>query len=479
MSDPDPANLRRWPSDDEIYAGLALFFSMYYILSVNPKILAEAHVPYAGALFGTIVVVILGNVTGIFWTRTGLLIAPAIGISTFFKSFVVNLQSTSLFAWEWGLLGCALAGLAIVVISFFSNWRSQIIHDLPPPVRRGASAAIGSLLVKESFDLYNGAVDGGRGMDQRVAFLLIFAGTTTIVGFFLLRARTGGQGIWRLVKRAEFLIVVVVLDSIIQLWAPPYLLTLQPFEAPRPLGLIPYAFDNWAWSRSPAENFVTLLLTGVFAAMISFIIVTDIPGTPLEVLPHTATKPTIEASERGFKNDAIWTLLSPFCGTTPAIFYAENNILRDFEVYDGWAGLVAVILFVLVIPITLAAGLSFEQLIPPFVTIPIVLFIGIYIISASFTRRPGVTPTASSARLEYYIPTAIAVILTPRLGIEYAFPLSVLSYWLVRDKAEPVGRTFVGVTFGAAAVLTIFALAYFVASAPPPVATALHHPANL
>jgi hypothetical protein len=38
---------------DEMYAGLALFFSMYYIIGINPQILKEVGMPISATLFGT------------------------------------------------------------------------------------------------------------------------------------------------------------------------------------------------------------------------------------------------------------------------------------------------------------------------------------------------------------------------------------------------------------------------------------------
>jgi AGZA family xanthine/uracil permease-like MFS transporter len=439
---------------DELYAGMALFFAMYYILSVNPAILEQAGMPRSATLFGTIVAIVLGNLTGVLTTRTGLMIAPAVGISSFFATYVQNVRPPEMFDWRDAMAGCVIAGVALTLTSFYTNLRSRIIEDLPKPVRKGASAAIGSLLVKKAFDLYTDSVN--RGLDPKFGVVFMGLGTAVIIAFFLLRSRYPRHHLGQLVLRSEFVIVVGLVVWALHVWQPHYLASLQTHTT-----LSFLWSDPGVWSQWTLDGHVlpTCALMIVFAAIIWFIVVSDIPGTPNEVLPDRIKNTDgARAVEGGFKNDGIWALISPLVGTTPTIYYAENNILRDFDVYSMRVGICTIVLFVAVIALTYGFGISLEQLIPPFATIPIVLFIGIFIISVAFMRRPD--EAESTIKHGYYIPTAIAVILTPRLGIEYAFPLSAMSYWLVRDKTDPGGPTFVWISIGACVSLGLFFLVY-------------------
>jgi xanthine/uracil permease len=193
----------------------------------------------------------------------------------------------------------------------------------------------------------------------------------------------------------------------------------------------------------------------------------DIPGTPSEVLPDAIkTSEAGRAVRNGFLNDGIFTLLSPIFGTTPTIYYAEKQILRDFDVYSKNVGLWAIGIFtvlfagILTSQILSVAEFSLERVIPPVAVIPILLFIGLYIIAVSFWRVPSYDHISPTRSMHYYLPSAIAVILTPRIGLEYAYPLAILSYWLVRSEADVHGPTFGWISVGAGISLFVFTMVF-------------------
>jgi AGZA family xanthine/uracil permease-like MFS transporter len=448
------ANPPRRSLAEDVYAGLALFFSMYYVLSLNPKILEGAGLPHAATLAATLAVILAGNLTGIALTRTGLMIAPAIGISSFVASFVQSIHNPQMFNGSYVMLSCVLAGVALVLTSWlFPTLRTRIIEELPAPVRKGASAAIGSLLVKKSFDLFNDCVAAGVG--RHFAIAAVALGVFIIVLFFLLRTGARRDGWRQLALRSEFVLVVVTILILLLCFQPAYYKRL-----PRRIELA-FLWQDLSGFAAAANPVVTGCLTLVLAAIIWFIVVADIPGTPVEVLP--ADMPDRDTSiRRGFFNDSLWALLSPLFGTTPTIYYAENNILRAFQpngaggTYFARAGYITVALFALLLAGALAAGVSLERIIPPFATVPILMFIGIYIISASLLPK-GSEP-ASYPSLQYHIPTAIAIILTPRLGIEYSFPLTALSFLFVRNPTERVEPTFLWVLVGSGVCLVVSCL---------------------
>src|ERR1700759_5087195 len=124
----------------------------------------------------------------------------------------------------------------------------------------------------------------------------------------------------------------------------------------------------------------------------------------------------------------------------------KNQILKSFGVYSRRVSLWATAMFFLVFAIELigqiAPGLKIPvyKFLSPVAVLPIVIFIGLYIISVSFLQ-PGaaVATTPISRSPQYYFPSAISVILTSRIGLEYALPLSVLSFWLVRSEDDKYG----------------------------------------
>jgi hypothetical protein len=76
----------------------------------------------------------------------------------------------------------------------------------------------------------------------------------------------------------------------------------------------------------------------------------------------------------------------------------------------------------------------------------------------SATVQPG--QSAKKRSIGSYVPAAISVLSTPIIGLEFAFPLTVISYWIItgmmrgRDTPEH-GRSFVWITWGAGVQLVM------------------------
>jgi hypothetical protein len=209
-------------------------------------------------------------------------------------------------------------------------------------------------------------------------------------------------------------------------------------------------------------------------------VISDIPGTPSVVLPDNwnasdgATGTKDEAAKKGYVNDGIFAFLSPVLGTTPTIYYAENQILKSFGKqgeYSRATGLWATALFAVVFAAVVvgqiwpAFQIPIQKLLSPIAITPILIFIGLYIIAVPFVETPekkteGVAESKPHIGPEYYFPAAISVILTSRIGLEFALPISVLSFWLVRPKGDPMP----GLSFRWISVGSVFTLIFFVST---------------
>lgn len=454
----------------EMYAGLALFFSMYYVLETNPAILKDIGVPASAALLGTFLAVIFGNLSGSLITRTGLMIAPAIGISAFVKNYVQ--QSNGVLDWRHAMLACGIAGLLVFATSVFTDWRERIVNDMPESVRKGATAGIGALLVKEGFDLFENAEEKLT-LDARWAGVAVAVAVVILVLFFLIRSRdeqTKRHPALQLAMQSEFLLVVVLMAVFLNLFQPDYIAALPSSTELSYLWNDPKVGESWKL------NFVSVLVILLFAATIWFIIISDIPGTPNVVLPadQLETSEGKRAVRSGYVNDGIFAFLSPVFGTTPTIYYAENQILKSFGVYSRKVGLYASGLFLLIFALILLGQLVPSMKIPihkflsPIAILPILIYIGLYMIAVSYfdekNKSAAATSTAAATTSQftpqYFVPTAILAILTSRIGLEYSLPLAVLSFWLVRSKSDAFGPTFVAISIGSGISLVIFGLIF-------------------
>ena len=74
----------------ELAAGVTTFLTMAYILFVNPTILAEAGVPFSGALFATCVASAVGSLAMGSLANYPFALAPGMGLNAYFTYIVVK-----------------------------------------------------------------------------------------------------------------------------------------------------------------------------------------------------------------------------------------------------------------------------------------------------------------------------------------------------------------------------------------------------
>lgn len=439
---------------NEILVGFTLFSSSYYILSVNPEILNDngEGVPYSLALTGTFLLVIFGNLRGAFVTKTGLIIAPAVGISSFFSNYV----NTAGIEWKQGFISCLIAGIAILITSKYSALRTKVINQLPTPIKVGIQAAIGTLLFEAGLKLVIKGIESR--MNNGFIILLMLLGVGIIFLFTFLRT-TGRKGVFYDIRIEHFL-SVTILTGILHFfnYVIPFI-RIDDYFGSFPTNyelqtIIPYMSGEW----ESVNFFTSFLEVIVLSAIIWFLLLTDIPGTPHEVLPKDFIEENPEVIKKGFVNDSWFALLAPMLGTSPSIFYSENLILKDSKEYGARVGYTVAILFLACFLISI--GLSFfmknviviTDVIPPLAVAPVLMYIGVFVVADSFLiedkTEKGLAHTPS-----YYFPAAIAVTLTPVIGLEFSFPISIISHWIT---AKETNSTFRSVAWGSIAIVIIY-----------------------
>ena len=72
---------------NEVFAGIAMFMAMSYILVVNPAILSRAGMPYNGVYIATVLASGIVTIISAFYTKLPIALAPGIGLNTFFLFF--------------------------------------------------------------------------------------------------------------------------------------------------------------------------------------------------------------------------------------------------------------------------------------------------------------------------------------------------------------------------------------------------------
>src|SRR3954470_7257182 len=161
----------------DVVGGVTTFFTMAYIVVVNPAILSTAGtgMPFSGALTATVLVASSMTLLMGVYARLPFAVAPGMGLNAFF-AFTIVLQSKV--PWQTALGMVFWAGVLFLVGSA-TPLREQIALAIPPALRAAASAGIGLLLT------FIGLRNTGLGVgdpaklvpvgtiDHRAAFLLL------------------------------------------------------------------------------------------------------------------------------------------------------------------------------------------------------------------------------------------------------------------------------------------------------------------
>ncbi|HSJ25826.1 MAG TPA: NCS2 family permease [Longimicrobiales bacterium] len=123
----------------ELQAGLATFLTMAYVVVVNPGILADAGVPFEGALFATCAAAALATLTIGLLANYPFALAPGMGLNAFFAYTVVGGMGVP---WEVALGAVFLSGVIFIVLTV-SRVRAMIVDAIPDTLKVATAAGIG------------------------------------------------------------------------------------------------------------------------------------------------------------------------------------------------------------------------------------------------------------------------------------------------------------------------------------------------
>ena len=132
----------------EVVAGLTTYFTMAYIIFVNPSILAKAGMDYNSVLVATCLAAALGTLLMAFLANYPFAQAPGMGLNAFF-TFAVVLQNG--FTWQQGLAIVFISGVLFVLLTL-TGVRSAVVDALPTSIRYAIPAGIGLFITLIGFN---------------------------------------------------------------------------------------------------------------------------------------------------------------------------------------------------------------------------------------------------------------------------------------------------------------------------------------
>jgi AGZA family xanthine/uracil permease-like MFS transporter len=394
------------PRDRALYAdvvgGVTTFFTMAYIVVVNPGILATpgTGMPFSGAMTATVLIASSMTLLMGLYARLPFAVAPGMGLNAFF-AFTIVMQGNV--PWQTALGMVFWAGVLFLVVSV-TPLRERIALAIPVPLRSAAAAGIGLLLT--FIGLRNaGLIVGDPAtlvrmgtLDHRAAFLLL----GILVAVTLMRRK----------NPLAFLTAIFSVTALA--WAlgfakPPDALVSAPDFSSAFLALD----IRGALRLALLPAILAILFTDLFDSLSTFIGVataaglTDADGRPINL-------------RRGLIVDALATLGSGLAGTSPGTAYVESIAGIRMGARTGRASVVTALCFV---PCFFLGPLA--AAVPGYATAAVLILVGVSMFQS--------VSTIDFSTIEDALPAFVTVVLIPLTlsitqGILWGFLLHALLY---------------------------------------------------
>jgi AGZA family xanthine/uracil permease-like MFS transporter len=395
---------------EDVIGGVTTFFTMAYIIVVNPQILSTegTGMPFAGVLAATVLTAATMTLLMGLYAKIPFAVAPGMGINAFFTYTIVLGQKVP---WPVALGIVFWAGVTFLVISV-TPIRAQIACAIPPPLRSAAAAGIGVFLT------FIGLRNAGLVVASPATFvtvgkvgvpqLLALGGLVVMVAWSRRRSPFALLGGMALVTAAGWLLGLV--------HAPAHLVSPPDF------GAVMFKLDILGALRPAlAPALIAILFTDLFDSLSTFVGVAHATGlVDAEGHPRRLSQ--------GLVVDALATLSAGLFGTSSGTAYIESAAGIEAGGRTGRASVVTAACFVPCLFLSPVAAM-----VPPFATAPVLILVG-----ALMFRSVG---KLDLSRLEDAVPAFLTVVLIPLTfsiaqGMLWGFLAHVVLYALAGRRRE-------------------------------------------
>ncbi len=334
----------------EVVAGLTTFFTMAYILAVNPAILSDAGVPKEGVIFATAVSSFVATLLMGVYANLPFALAPGMGLNAYFAYTVCGQMGVD---WRTALSAVFIEGVIFLVMAIFGV-RRAIFRAIPKSLAYGISSGIGLFIAfiglkNAGLITYSKETLVKLGNVSSPPALITVA--TVIFIAVLERRRIKGS-----------LLLGIAFSLLLSI---PFGLFKVPdslFGIPRPAAALQLDFSH-ILSYSIVPVIVAFLLVDVF----------DTVGT----LSALSVKLGIPLSDkklgRALTSDAVGTTVGALLGTSTVTTYVES---ASGIAAGGRTGLTAVTVSLLFLLSLFLYPLI--EAIPTFSTSPVLIFVGFF-----------------------------------------------------------------------------------------------------
>ena len=344
----------------ETVAGITTFFTLSYIIIVNPAILAAAGIPKGASMTATILTAIFGTLLMGIYAKRPFAVAPYMGENAFIAYTVVQ---TLGYSWQTAMAAIFISGILFTLITL-GGLRQWLAEAIPSSLKHSFSAGIGLFLAFLGLNDMGVVTLGVPGAPVQLANIaklpvLLSLGGLLLTAVMLIRKITGALLAGMAITTMAFLVT----------------------------GLVPLPSALFSMPPSIEPIFMKINLQGAltwgFAGVIISVLVMDFVDTMgtlfglssrANLLDENDNLPEIE---KPMLVDALSTIAASLFGTTTAGVYIESAAGIEQGGKTGFTAIIVAALF--------ALALFFSPLltiVPPFAYGPAMLVVGMFMMQS-------------------------------------------------------------------------------------------------
>ena len=416
----------------EFIAGVTTFFTMAYIVVVNPSILSTegTGIPFSGALTATVTVCFVMTLLMGVYARLPFAVAPGMGLNAFFAFTIIIGKRVP---WPVALGIIFWAGALFLLVSL-TPVRAAIARAIPRHLRTATAAGIGVFLT------FIGLKNAGVIAADPVTFvklgrldypaLLMLAGLAVTV--LLLK------------RKSPFAFLAGIFLVTLVAWVLGKVPTPQSFFSAPDFRSVFLKLDVLgALKLSLLPAIIAVLFTDLFDSISTFIGVSQAAGM-LDEDGHP------RRLREGLIVDAWATLGAGLAGTSSGTAYIES--IAGINV-GGRTGLTAVFTALCFLPCLFVAPLA--AMVPPYATSAVLVLVGVFMFSS--------ISAVDFTHIEDALPVFLTLILIPLTfsitqGILWGF-ISHAGLYIIAGRAREVGRVMYALALVSVGLLLLERLA--------------------
>ena len=127
----------------EVMAGITTFFTMAYILAVNPSILAAAGMNEGAVFTVTVIISALATLLMALYAKLPFALAPGMGLNAFFAYTICVSMG---YSWQMALTAVLMEGILFILLTL-TNLREKIVYSIPRSLHVAIGAGIGLFIL--------------------------------------------------------------------------------------------------------------------------------------------------------------------------------------------------------------------------------------------------------------------------------------------------------------------------------------------